>query len=61
MFADDVVMCSESREQLEEHLKRRRLVLKGRKMKVSRTKTEYWCVNERNSTGTVRLQGAKDF
>ncbi|KAK3523817.1 hypothetical protein QTP70_010429 [Hemibagrus guttatus] len=29
----------------------------GRGMKVSRSKTEYMCVNEREGSGTVRLQG----
>ena len=33
MFADDIVICSESREQVEENLERRR-------MEVSRSKTE---------------------
>ncbi|KAK3569677.1 hypothetical protein QTP86_002626 [Hemibagrus guttatus] len=46
MFADDIVICSESREQLER-----------RGMKVSRSKTEYMCVNEREGSGTVWLQG----
>ncbi|KAK3562732.1 hypothetical protein QTP86_005733 [Hemibagrus guttatus] len=50
MFADDIVICSESREQVEENLERRG-------MKVSRSKTEYMCVNERERSGTVRLQG----
>ncbi|KAK3521007.1 hypothetical protein QTP86_015761, partial [Hemibagrus guttatus] len=57
MFADDIVICSESREQVEENLERWRFVLEGRGMKVSRSKTEYMCVNEREGSGTVRLQG----
>ncbi|KAK3522102.1 hypothetical protein QTP70_025265, partial [Hemibagrus guttatus] len=57
MFADDIVICSESREQLEENLERWRFVLERRGMKVSRSKTEYMCVNEREGSGTVRLQG----
>ena len=28
-------------------------------MKVSHNKTEYMCVNERNPSGTVKLQGAE--
>ena len=59
MFADDIVICSESREQVEEKLERWRYVLERRGMKVSCSKTEYMCVNERNPSGTVRLQGAE--
>ncbi|KAK3512437.1 hypothetical protein QTP70_009855 [Hemibagrus guttatus] len=57
MFADDTVICSESREQVEENLERWRFALERRGMKVSRSKTEYMCVNEREGSGTVRFQG----
>ncbi|KAK3553592.1 hypothetical protein QTP70_005764 [Hemibagrus guttatus] len=57
MFADDIVICSESREQVEENLERWRFALERRGMKVSRSKTEYMCVNEREGSGTVRLRG----
>ncbi|KAK3524687.1 hypothetical protein QTP86_000656 [Hemibagrus guttatus] len=57
MFADDIVICSESREQVEENLERWRFALERRGRKVSRSKTEYMCVNEREGSGTVRLQG----
>ncbi|KAK3523859.1 hypothetical protein QTP70_010473 [Hemibagrus guttatus] len=57
MFADDIVICSESREQVEENLERGRFALERRGMKVSCSKTEYMCVNEREGSGTVRLQG----
>ncbi|XP_060718066.1 uncharacterized protein LOC132840435 [Tachysurus vachellii] len=57
MFADDIVICSESREQVEENLERWRFALEKRGIKVSRSKTEYMCVNEREGSGTVRLQG----
>ncbi|KAK3508786.1 hypothetical protein QTP70_007626 [Hemibagrus guttatus] len=57
MFAGDIVICSESREQVEENLERWRFALERRGMKVSRSKTEYMCVNEREGSGTVRLQG----
>ncbi|KAK3540484.1 hypothetical protein QTP70_032443 [Hemibagrus guttatus] len=48
---------SESREQVEENLERWRFALERRGMKVSRSKTEYMCVNEREGSGTVRLHG----
>ncbi|KAK3506434.1 hypothetical protein QTP70_002155 [Hemibagrus guttatus] len=57
MFADDIVICSESREQVEENLERWRFALERRGMKVSRSKTKYMCVNEMEGSGTVRLQG----
>ena len=41
MFADDI--CSESREQVDEKLKRQRYVLERRGMKVSCSKTGYVC------------------
>ncbi|KAK3556372.1 hypothetical protein QTP70_008008 [Hemibagrus guttatus] len=57
MFADEIVICSENREQMEENLERWRFALERRGMKVSRSKTEYMCVNEREGSETVRLQG----
>ncbi|KAI5626129.1 hypothetical protein C0J50_14119 [Silurus asotus] len=57
MFADDIVICCESREQVEESLERWRYALERRGMKLSRSKTEYMCVNEREGSGVVRLQG----
>ncbi|KAF7698187.1 hypothetical protein HF521_004697, partial [Silurus meridionalis] len=57
MFADDIVICGESREQVEKSLERWRYALERRVMKVSRSKTEYMCVNEREGSGVVRLQG----
>ena len=59
MFADDIVICSESKEQVEEKLESWRYALERRGMKVNRRKTEYMCVNERqdNCSGTVKMQG----
>ena len=57
MFADDIVICGESRGQVEKSLERWRYALERRGMKVSRSKTEYMCVNEREGSGVVRLHG----
>ncbi|XP_013866635.1 uncharacterized protein LOC106519479 [Austrofundulus limnaeus] len=56
MFADDIVICGQSREQVEENLERWRFALERRRMRVSRSKTEYMCVNERDPNGDMRLQ-----
>ena len=59
MFADDIVICSECKEQVDEKLESWRYALERRGMKVNRRKTEYMCVNERQDTvsGTVKMQG----
>ena len=59
MFADDIVICSESKEHVEEKLESWRYALERRGMKVNRRKTEYMWVNERqdSSSGTVNMQG----
>ena len=44
---------------MEENLERWRYVLERRGMKVSCSETEYMCVNEREASGTVRLQGVE--
>ncbi|KAK3570337.1 hypothetical protein QTP86_017152 [Hemibagrus guttatus] len=56
---DGSVICSESREQVEENLERWRFALERRGMKVSHSKTEYMCVNEREGSGTVRKISAR--
>ena len=43
MFADDIVICSESKEQMERSLEKWRYALERRGLKVSRSKTEYMC------------------
>ena len=50
MFADDTVICRESRWRSE---------LERRGRKASRSRTEYICVSEREAGGTVRLQGGE--
>ena len=47
MFADEIVICSESKERGVDMLESWRYALERRGMKVNRRKTEYMCVNER--------------
>ncbi|KAK3539472.1 hypothetical protein QTP70_008495 [Hemibagrus guttatus] len=54
MFADDIVICSESREQVEENLERWRFVLERRGMKVSRIQSNGECGKEKIS---ARIKG----
>ena len=56
-FADDIVICSESKGWLEQKLESWRYALERRGMNVNRRKTEYMCVNERQVKGTVKMQG----
>ena len=59
IFADDIVTCSECKEQVEENLESWRYALERRGMKVNRRKTECMCVDERqdNDSSTVKMQG----
>ena len=57
MFADDIVICSETCEEVGEKLENWRHELERRGMKISRKKTEYMCVNEGEGNNIVRMQG----
>ncbi|KAK3534565.1 hypothetical protein QTP86_016662, partial [Hemibagrus guttatus] len=54
-----IVICSESREEVEMSLERWRSALERRGMKVCRDKTEYMQVNEREDSKMVQLKGAE--
>ena len=57
MFADDVVLCSRTREEAEEKLEDWRRVLEDRGLKVSRKKTEYVCTGGGEKVpGTIKIQ-----
>ena len=56
LFADDVVLCSENRKELEQDLERWRYALERRGMRVSRSKTEYLCLNDIDN-GEVKMEG----
>ena len=48
LFADDIVICKETREEVEWRLESWRYAFERRGMKVSRSKTKYLCVNGGN-------------
>ena len=50
---------SESKELVERNLEKWRCALEGREMKVSRSKTECMCMNERGDGETVLMQGVE--
>lgn len=55
MFADNIVICSESRVQVE----RWSFAPETRGMKVSPSKTEYMCVNDKDQSGAPSLEGGE--
>ena len=59
LFADDIVICEETREQVERRLECWRYPLEKREMKVDRSKTEYLCVNGGNDNKTVKIVDTK--
>ena len=59
LFADDIVICEETREEVERRLESWKYALKKRGMKVSRSKTKYLCINGGNDDKTVKMEDAK--
>ena len=58
LFADDILICAETREEVERRLKSWRYALERRGMKVSRSKTKYLCINEGNDDEIVKMEDA---
>ena len=56
---NDIVICKETREEVEQRLECWMYALKRRRMKVSRSKTKYLCVNGGNDEETVKMDDAK--
>ena len=59
LFADDIVICEETREEVERRLESWKYALERRGMKVNRSKTEYLCINGENDDETVKIEDTK--
>ena len=59
LFGDDIVICKETREEVEQTLDCWRYALERIGIKVSRSKTEYLCVNGGNKDETIMLEDTK--
>ena len=59
LFADDIVICEETREEVEQRLESWKYALERIRMKVSRSKTEYLCINGGNGHKTVEMEDTK--
>ena len=59
LFADDIVICEKTREEVEQRLECWRYALERRGIKVSRSKTEYLCMNGGNDKETVKMEDTK--
>ena len=59
LFADDIVICEETREEVERRVESCKYTLERRGMKVSRSKTDYLCINAGNDDETIKMEDAK--
>ena len=59
LFADDIVICEETREEIKRRLEFWRYALERRGMKVSWSMTKYLCVNGGNDEETVKIEDKK--
>ena len=59
LLADDIVICEETREEVEQSLECWRYALERRGMEVNRSKTECVCINGGNDDETVKLEDTK--
>lgn len=58
-FADNIVISCESSKQVEENLERWGYALERRELKVSHSKNEQMCLNERDSSVTINIKGVE--
>ena len=59
LFAEDIVICEEPRENVGRRLESCRYALERKGMKVSKSKTEYLCINGENDKETVKMEDKK--
>ena len=59
LFADNIVISKETRQEVERILESWRYALEKRGMKVSRSKTKYPCINGGNDDETVKMEDTK--
>ena len=59
LCADDIVICEETREEVERRLESWKYALERKGMKVSRSKTKYLCINGGNDDKTAKMEDAK--
>ena len=59
MFADNIVICSERREKVEENLQRWRYALERKGMKVSHRKTDYLRKSSKWNSEVTGSKGGK--
>ena len=59
LFADDIVICEETRKEVERRLESWKYSLERRGIKVNRSKIEYLCINGGNDDETVKMDDTK--
>ena len=59
LFADDIVICEETREEVKQRLECWRYALERRGMNVSKLKTKYLYINGGNDKDTVKMEDTK--
>ena len=59
LFADDIVICEKTKEEVKQRLECWRYALERTGMKVSRSKTKYLCINGENDDETVKMEDTK--
>ena len=59
LFADDIVICEETREEVDRRLESWRYALERRGIEINRSKTKYLCINGENDDETVKMENTK--